>query len=236
MAAVASQDIDWQALKVLVFGAGVKEAVFQRWLQPLTFGLKEPVALLQEAGGPCAVLAPLQAFLLKQCLEAKVADTGSLSSASVTRLLVGAMCDILAQCSSQGSFVLARVSQEVAQIIQVGVILRHHITQYILTYHLYFQDTAEQSSSKRARHTSGDDTASGSSLVDIDTFHTFLTIQTFNCVKLLGNYLEDHFSDIFGTKYDIVSFLYSVVLTKGPDNVASERQDIDESLIGNVIT
>jgi len=210
MAAVASQDIDWQALKVLVFGAGVKEAVFQRWLQPLTFGLKEPVALLQEAGGPCAVLAPLQAFLLKQCLEAKVADTGSLSSASVTRLLVGAMCDILAQCSSQGSFVLARVSQEVAQIIQ---------------------DTAEQSSSKRARHTSGDDSASGSSLVDIDTFHTFLTIQTFNCVKLLGNYLEDHFSDIFGTKYDIVSFLYSVVLTKGPDNVASERQDIDESLI-----
>ena len=72
--------------------------------------------------------------------------------------------------------------------------------------------------------------------MDIDTFHTFLTIQTFNCVKLLGNYLEDHFSDIFGTKYDIVSFLYSVVLTKGPDNVASERQDIDESLIGNVIT
>ena len=102
--------------------------------------------------------------------------------------------------------------------------------------YLYIQDTAEQSSSKRARHTSGDDSASGSSLVDIDTFHTFLTIQTFNCVKLLGNYLEDHFSDIFGTKYDIVSFLYSVVLTKGPDNVASERQDMDESLIGNVIT
>ena len=53
---------------------------------------------------------------------------------------------------------------------------------------------------------------------------------------MVRNYLEDHFSDIFGTKYDIVSFLYSVVLTKGPDNVASERQDIDESLIGNVIT
>ena len=49
---------------------------------------------------------------------------------------------------------------------------------------------------------------------------------------MLGTYLEDNFSDIFGTKYDIVSFLYSVVLTKGPDNVAAERQDLEESLIG----
>ena len=71
--------------------------------------------------------------------------------------------------------------------------------------------------------------------MDIDTFHTFLTVETFNCVKTLGTYLEDNFSDIFGTKYDIVSFLYSVVLTKGPDNVAAERQDLEESLIGKII-
>ena len=60
-------------------------------------------------------------------------------------------------------------------------------------------------------------------------------METFNCVKRLGTYLEDNFSDIFGTKYDIVSFLYSVVLTKGPDNVAAERQDLEESLIGKII-
>ena len=56
-----SQDIDWQAIKTLVFGSGVKETVFERWLQPLSFSNKEPTALLQQAGGPCAVLAPLQA-------------------------------------------------------------------------------------------------------------------------------------------------------------------------------
>ena len=69
-------------------------------------------------------------------------------------------------------------------------------------------------------------------MVDIDTFHTFLTIETFTNTKSLQNHLEDHFSEIFGSKYDVVSFLYSVVLTKGPDNVSAERQDIDESLIG----
>ena len=94
------------------------------------------------------------------------------------------------------------------------------------------QDTSDHSSSKRARHNSASDSRTENSLVDIDTFHTFLTVETFNCVKMLGSYLEDNFSEIFGTKYDIVSFLYSVVLTKGPDNVAAERQDLEESLIG----
>ena len=98
------------------------------------------------------------------------------------------------------------------------------------------QDTSDHSSSKRARHNSASDSRAENSLVDIDTFHTFLTVETFNCVKMLGSYLEDNFSEIFGTKYDIVSFLYSVVLTKGPDNVAAERQDLEESLIGKSLT
>lgn len=207
-----SQNIDWQFLKTLVFGAGVNENVFERWLQPIVFHSKEPTALLQFSGGPCAVLAPLQAFLIRRCLENKISDLSTLSPATVTRILVEAMCDILKQSSKDGNFVVARVSQEVAQIIQ---------------------DSSDHSSSKRARH-SASSGREENSLVDIDTFHTFLTVETFTCVKMLGTYLEDNFSDIFGTKYDIVSFLYSVVLTKGPDNVAAERQDLEESLIDPV--
>lgn len=120
MAAVESQDIDWQAIKTLVFGAGVKESVFERWLQSISFSLKEPTALLQHAGGPCAVLAPLQAFLLRRCVERKIGDLTSLTGDSVIRLLVEAMCDILKQSSSSGTLILARVTREVAQIIQVG--------------------------------------------------------------------------------------------------------------------
>ena len=74
-----AEAVDWQSIKSLVFGGGVKQTVLDRWLQPFTFSSqveeksclslkshpKEPAALVQGAGGPCAVLAPLQAFLLK---------------------------------------------------------------------------------------------------------------------------------------------------------------------------
>lgn len=68
-------------------------------------------------------------------------------------------------------------------------------------------------------------------LVDVDTFHTCLTVETFETTVDLTKYLEDNFSTIFGTKYDILSFLYSVVLTKGPNRIVNERQDMEESLI-----
>ena len=80
---------------------------------------QEPTAMLQFSGGPCAVLAPLQAFLIRRCLEKKIGELSSLSITTVTRILVEAMCDILKQSSKDGTFVIARVSQDVAQIIQV---------------------------------------------------------------------------------------------------------------------
>ena len=102
--------------------------------------------------------------------------------------------------------VLARVSRDVAEILQDS-------------------QEKEESSSKRMKHSSH-------ALVDVDTFHTCLTVESFGSTKNLSNYLEDNFSEIFGTKYDILSFLYSVVLTKGPNSIISERQDMEESLIG----
>ena len=152
------------------------------------------------------MLAPLQAFILKICLEKKIGDLRELSSETVTGLLVEAMVEILSQCGRE-VLVLARVTRDVAQILQ---------------------DSEDHSNnSKRMRHAS-------SALVDIDTFHTFLMVESFSSVKNLQSYLEENFNEIFGTKYDIVSFLYSVVLTKGPDSVITERQDMEESLIGEL--
>jgi len=207
MAGSSSDEIDWQSVKTLVFGEGVKESVFERWLQPFTFSTKEPTALLQNAGGPCAVLAPIQAFILKRCLQNKIHNLESMTSESVISLLRGAMCDILCQCKGKsGPLILARVSRDVADVLD---------------------DSNDESSSKRMKHISH-------ALVDVDTFHTCLTIESFSSVKNLSNYLEDNFSELFGTKYDILSFLYSVVLTKGPNSIISERQDMEESLIDPV--
>jgi len=210
MAASGAEDIDWQSIKTLVFGDGVKEAVFERWLQPFLFSTKEPTALLQSAGGPCAVLAPIQAFILKRCIQTKIPNLSTLTPESVTPLLQGAMCDILAQCREEENspLVVARVSRDVAEILQDN-------------------QEKKESSSKRLK-------TSNHALVDVDTFHTCLTVESFGSIKNLNNYLEDNFSEIFGTKYDIISFLYSVVLTKGPNSIISERQDMEESLIDPV--
>lgn len=194
--------VDWQAIKSLVFGPGLKESVLQRWLQPFLFSEQEPAALVQTAGGPCAVLAPLQAFLVKKSLERGVSCLASLSPDTVRSLLIEAMCEMLAQCRHTESdpVVLVRVSREVAAVLEE-------------------QDDGSQA--KRARQ----------ELADVDTLHTCLTVESFSGPGPLGAFLEEQWSELMGTRYDVISFLYSAVLTRGQDTIVLERGDADESLI-----
>merc|ERR1719431_267647 len=96
--------VDWQGVKGVVFGRGLRESVLARWLQPFTFSRQEPLALVQGEGGPCAVLAPLQAFLLKRCLEKKITCLSSLGRDTVRGLLAGALVEVLAKAGGGGSW------------------------------------------------------------------------------------------------------------------------------------
>jgi len=60
-----------QSLCKIVWGEHIREDVFQRWSQGIIFSQFEPSALIQLQGGPCAVLAPVQAFLLRNLLKQK---------------------------------------------------------------------------------------------------------------------------------------------------------------------
>jgi len=222
----SSQDIDWQSLKTLVFGQGLKDHVLRRWLQPFKFSSKEPAALVQDEGGPCAVLAPLQAFLLKTCLQKSIPCLSSLSEDSVKLLLAGALCEILDQCSTTTSeaggggakkrLLVARVHREVADMLE---------------------ETGHQSITKKIRIDESSSAAAspgGNVMVDFDLLHTCLMVESFSSPKELREFLEDNFDAVFGTNYDILSVLYSVVLTKGAENVMNERQDVEEALIDPV--
>ncbi|MGH0141429.1 UNVERIFIED_CONTAM: hypothetical protein FKN15_012391 [Acipenser sinensis] len=57
-------DLVWGRLT----GNGVSDTVFCRWTQGFVFSETEPTALEQFQGGPCAVIAAVQAFLLKNVL------------------------------------------------------------------------------------------------------------------------------------------------------------------------
>lgn len=200
--AVVDEDIDWSLIKNLVFGEGIRENVFERWLQPFQFFKDEPTALVQHAGGPCAVLAPIQAFIIKKCLQDNIQNLDTLTEESAKCLLRGAICEILSLCRPVNrAITLARISKEVVSV---------------------WQDSLEGYSSKRMKPGN----------VDVDTLHTCLTLETFQTVTNLHKFLDDN--PIIESKYDIVCFLYSVILTRGPTRIINERQDMEESLIDPV--
>ncbi|XP_049887684.1 ubiquitin carboxyl-terminal hydrolase MINDY-3 homolog [Pectinophora gossypiella] len=83
----------------LLWGDQVKDDVFRRWAQGFTFSEDEPSALTQQEGGPCAAIAPVQAFLLRILLaETPGHSFRDLTSEKCNSLLVRAVCTILSQC------------------------------------------------------------------------------------------------------------------------------------------
>lgn len=117
-----------QDIKSLLWGTVVKEDVFHRWAQGTSrcyssmlgtcfssiynyaaiptlffvagfyFSPHENTALIQAEGGPCAVIAPLQAFILKLLLaESDLSTWQGLTVDRSDQLLVNAMTEILAQ-------------------------------------------------------------------------------------------------------------------------------------------
>lgn len=52
-------------IRQLLWGPVIRPEVFRRWSQGFDFSAYEPSALVQHDGGPCCVIAPVQAYLLK---------------------------------------------------------------------------------------------------------------------------------------------------------------------------
>lgn len=83
----------------LLWGDHVKEDVFRRWAQGFQFSADEPSALIQQEGGPCAAIAPVQGFLLEILLsETPGHSFQDLTPEKCNSLLVRAVCAIISQC------------------------------------------------------------------------------------------------------------------------------------------
>lgn len=72
-----------------------------RWQQGFKFGsLQEPTALTQDSGGPCGVIAPVQAQLLKRLICGPTPSGGGnwRQPSDVTSVLVESLADIIEKC------------------------------------------------------------------------------------------------------------------------------------------
>ncbi|CAG9815159.1 unnamed protein product [Phaedon cochleariae] len=188
-------------IKNLLWGNDIKHDIFKRWSQGFYFSTNEGSALEQSEGGPCAIIAPVEAFILKNLLlEFKdIAFREKVDPDLQNISLVNALSDILSQCNSQKYYIVYLDSECVEPV------------------------SAELKGEKSDSVTG---TPTASSEADSFRFHEELKVQSFQSIEEVNKYYLDNISKL-KAKYGVLLFLYSVIASKGLAQVRSESDTQD---------
>ncbi|XP_021552343.1 ubiquitin carboxyl-terminal hydrolase MINDY-3 isoform X2 [Neomonachus schauinslandi] len=205
-------------LMELVWGTksspGLSDTIFCRWTQGFVFSEAEGSALEQFEGGPCAVIAPVQAFLLKKLLfSSEKSSWRDCPEEERKELLCHTLCDILesACCDNSGSYCLVswlrgKTAEETASI-----------------------SGSRAESSCQVEHSS----ALAVEELGFERFHALIQKRSFRSLSELKDAVLDQYS-MWGNRFGVLLFLYSVLLTKGTENIKNEIEDSNEPLIDPV--
>jgi hypothetical protein len=154
--------------------------------------------LEQSEGGPCAIIAPVQAFILKNLLL-KYKDLSFRDKAATPEmqdlLLVNALSEILEQCSSQKYYVVYLNSD----LNDASNGLLSDLDRYVVGNGLTVEPEAA-------------------------TFHENLHIHTFQNMEEVRKYYLDNIQ-LLKSQYGILLFLYSVIMTRGLEGVKSDNSN-----------
>ncbi|XP_056665677.1 ubiquitin carboxyl-terminal hydrolase MINDY-3-like [Monodelphis domestica] len=206
-------------LKELVWGPkagpGLSEPIFGRWTQGFVFSESEGSALEQFEGGPCAVIAPVQAFLLKQLLFTSEKPSWRECREDERKdLLCHTLSDILeaAGFDSSGPYCLVawlRGKEALA---------------------LANRPTAAGECSCPEGFSPG---LAGQEQLGFERFHSLIHKMSFKSFPELKDAIWEQYS-MWANKFGVLLFLYSVILTKGIENIKNEIEDSAEPLIDPV--
>uniref|UniRef100_A0A6I8SBG4 Ubiquitin carboxyl-terminal hydrolase MINDY n=1 Tax=Xenopus tropicalis TaxID=8364 RepID=A0A6I8SBG4_XENTR len=190
---------------------GLADSVFKRWTQGFVFSASEPTALEQFEGGPCAVLAPVQAFLLKrQLFNTEHSNWRSCQDEEQKEILCHTLSDILEIVSfNSNSYCLASWLKEKAT-----------------------RET-EQENPAESSQQNEQPTALAAEELGFERFHASIQKRKFNSLSELKEAVLETYST-WRNKYGVLLFLYSVILTKGIENVKNEIEDAERPLIDPV--
>ncbi|XP_015989860.2 ubiquitin carboxyl-terminal hydrolase MINDY-3 isoform X3 [Rousettus aegyptiacus] len=193
---------------------GLSDTIFCRWTQGFVFSESEGSALEQFEGGPCAVIAPVQAFLLKKLLfSSEKSSWRDCPEEDRKELLCHTLCDILESAcgDNSGSYCLVswlrgKTTEETAGI-----------------------SGSPAESSCQVEHSS----ALAVEELGFERFHALIQKRSFRSLSELKDAVLDQYS-VWGSKFGVLLFLYSVLLTKGIENIKNEIEDSTEPLIDPV--
>ncbi|KAJ6666707.1 hypothetical protein lerEdw1_020431 [Lerista edwardsae] len=207
------------------------------------FSESESTALEQFEGGPCAVIAPVQAFLLKKLLTCEKSTwrqcedgiiiqirwhstaryivhskklfllSSNISEEEQKNILCHTLCDILDLASSDNSesYCLAtwqrgKTAEETANI----------------------SESPAESSCQEEQPS-----ALAVEELGFERFHALIHKQSFTSFPDFKDAVWNQYSD-WTNKFGVLLFLYSVILTKGIENIKNEIEDSTEPLIDPV--
>ncbi|KAK2726910.1 hypothetical protein QYM36_007679 [Artemia franciscana] len=162
----------------------------RRQITGFSFSKQCPAALVQETGGPCSMLAPLQAFLLKNLWY---------------------MC---------GTFEASEETVEVAFVKALEEILIQACSNHQLVTVVSLEDNTEGDATR---------TANNEIETDIHSFQSRLVIEEIKIPEL--NKKLSHCVRHLKSKFGILCFLYSVILTRGIEVLQEDMAESCEPLI-----
>ncbi|XP_061392630.1 ubiquitin carboxyl-terminal hydrolase MINDY-3 homolog [Musca vetustissima] len=235
-----------QEIRNLLWGPNIRLDVFRRWSQGFEFSDVEPSALVQKQGGPCAVIAPVQAYILKiLIMDTPGHFLKDLTPDKCKSLLIQALCTILSKCKAQR---LRLVTLPVDQCSEAK-----ETTTTAAATDIDNDDICggvggdDDAANLNTIDTASGDSGGGDPSADVlssclttaadeevspDEYHNRLQVIHFNSIEELERYYTHNF-DILSAKYGVLLFMYTVLLTKGIENVNSELLDTSEPLIHN---
>lgn len=231
-------------LMSLLWGREIRDEVFQRWNQGFVFSEDEPSALLQRDGGPCAVIVPVQAFLLKNLLFSPATNESwrQNSGAERDQVLVQSMADILQLVSSNSGPITIVCS---GGLLSSPVVGQHEesASDSCSIPDGFSQATGARAVSEvqnisqlgqRILNEPGADELSSSpkrQRFSHENFH--LKLRCINCCKDSKDLCAEirRYLHIFCGDHGVLQFLYSILLTKGLDQIKKEMADLGEALI-----
>ncbi|GFO37797.1 ubiquitin carboxyl-terminal hydrolase mindy-3 [Plakobranchus ocellatus] len=204
-------------MRSLLWGSSLKEDVFSRWSQGFTFSEETASALVQFEGGPCAVIAPVQAFIIKCAIfKDKPTDIKKLtdiSNASASKLLLEALKEILLQITNS-DFVIVDLDRQAQESNQ---------------------EIPDQPLGEASQQQHGDSVNdySQQGFLTQESFHSNLRITKCSNLVELHSVLEKSLPQL-QAKFGVLLYLYSILLTKGINQIKNEVEDSSEPLIDGI--
>ncbi|TRZ03120.1 hypothetical protein DNTS_029901 [Danionella cerebrum] len=174
---------------------GVPASLFRRWSQGFVFSEAERTALEQFEGGPCAVIAPVQAFLLKNILF----NTEGSNWKDISE--------------DEQRSVLCSTLSEILELACLNKTQAFHLATW--------------------PHAKTTDTALATEELGFERVHSIIQKWTLRSSAELKEAVLSLY-DTWKNKFGVLLFLYSVILTKGIENIKNEIEDATEPLIDPV--